>query len=83
MVGGGLAFGVMGGLYGTVDWWRLKRQVKQERETLARLQAEIDSLAAWADLLEADSATQERVAREKFGMIRDGEMLYWVEGPER
>jgi cell division protein FtsB len=36
-----------------------------------------------ARLLEHDSATQERAAREKFGMIRDGEILYRVEPAPR
>jgi len=45
-------------------------------ERLAEVEARIDSLRAWADSLENDPATIERVAREDFGMIRDGETLY-------
>ena len=36
-----------------------------------------DSLEAWGDSLEADSAVIERVAREDHGMIRDGERVYY------
>jgi cell division protein FtsB len=79
---GGIAFGLWGGLFSTLDWWKLKRRVEAERQAIAQLEVEIDSLAAWAEALEDDPATQERVAREHFGMIRDGEILYRV-GPER
>jgi cell division protein FtsB len=57
--------------------------VTDEHKAILRLEAEIDSLTAWAAALESDSATQERVARERFGMIRNGEILYRVEPIER
>ena len=34
------------------------------------------------DSLESDSATLERIARERYGMIRDGEILYRFADPE-
>ncbi len=67
---------VLGGEYTTFDWLRLKRTYEQEQADTARLHAEIDSLLRELDLIVNDSATQERVAREEFGMIRDGELLY-------
>jgi cell division protein FtsB len=76
---GGVAFGVFGGEYSTLDWWQLKRQVAEQDSAIAQIRTEIDSLGTLADKLETDSATQERVARELFGMIRDGELLYRVE----
>jgi cell division protein FtsB len=76
---GGVVFGVFGGEYSTLDWWQLKRQVAEQEHAIARLEVEIDSLTGLAAELESDSATQERVAREHFGMIRDGELLYRVE----
>jgi cell division protein FtsB len=79
---GGVAFGIFGGEYSTLDWWQLKREVRAEERSIAQLRAEVDSLGVWAALVETDSATQERVARERFGMIRDGEMVYSV-APER
>jgi len=79
LVAGGVTFGAMGGEYSTINWWQLKREVRQQREAIARLEVEIDSLEAWAVQLETDAATQERVARERFGMIRNGETLYRVE----
>ncbi len=76
---GGVAFGALGGEYGTLDWWQLKRQVRAERAAIATLRRELDSLRAEAEALERDPATQERVAREQFGTIRPGEVLYRVE----
>ncbi len=75
----GLAFGAFGGEYGTFDWLQLKQQVRQERQAIEDLKVELDSLQREADALEHDPATQERVAREQFGMIRPGEILYRVE----
>ncbi len=79
LVVGGIAFGAFGGEYSTLNWWQLKRQVREQENAIVALRVEIDSLEVWATALETDSATQEKVAREKFGMIRDGEMLYQVE----
>ena len=78
----GVLFGLLGGEYSTFNWWQLRRQVKEQKAAIAQLQTDVDSLAAWADSLEHDRIVQERRAREKFGMIRDGEMLYRVEGLE-
>ncbi len=75
----GVAFGAFGGEYGTFDWWQLKRQVRDERVAIGRLKLELDSLRREADALEHDPVTQERVAREEFGMIRPGEILFRVE----
>ncbi len=74
-----VAFGFWGGEYGTLDWWTLKQEIEGEETALNRLYVEIDSLEALADAVESDSATQEREARERFGMLRDGELLFSVE----
>ena len=71
-----LLFGIEGGEYGTRDWLALRRQARAERALLAGLTREVDSLAGALRRLERDPATQERVAREEFGMVRDGEVLY-------
>ncbi len=70
----GLAF--QAGEYGTVDWLKLRRQVIQERRAVRDLEVELDSLSRLARALETDPAAQERAAREQFGMIRRGEILY-------
>ena len=41
------------------------------------LQHQVDSLGKYLRLVKGDSATQERIAREEFGMVRgDKEILY-------
>ncbi len=78
VVFGGLAFGYAGGEYSTGDWRTLRDNVAVERAAAARLQVEIDSLRREADALETDPAAQERAARERFGMLRPGEMMYRI-----
>jgi len=73
-----LALAVWGGEYSTADWLTMRRQLADERDKVAGLQVEVDSLAKAAQDLETNPAVQERVAREEFGMIRDGEILYRV-----
>jgi len=73
-----LALAAWGGEYSTADWLTMRRQLGDERDRVAALRAEVDSLAKAAKDLETNPAVQERVAREEFGMIRDGELLYRV-----
>lgn len=76
---GGLAllvFAVFAGEYSTPDWLKLRRQLGEERDSVASLQVAVDSLSRAAHDLETNPVTQERVAREEFGMIRSGETLY-------
>lgn len=73
-----LALAVWGGEYGTADWMTMRRQLADERARVAALRVELDSLGKLASDLETNPAVQERVAREQFGMIRDGEVLYRV-----
>ena len=79
---GGLAFGVAGGEYATWDWWQLRQEMRAEQAAVDSLRAEIDSLAIEVRLLERDPATQERVARERYGMLRPGEIMFQVEIPQ-
>jgi cell division protein FtsB len=69
-------YAVWGGEYSAFALVRLDRDRAEKQERLASARAEVDSLRAEASRLEGDNATLERVARERFGMIRDGEMLY-------
>jgi len=78
-----LALAVWGGEYGTADWITIRRQLTDERAKVAALRTELDSLAKLAHDLETNPAVQERVAREQFGVIRDGEVLYRVVPPPR
>jgi cell division protein FtsB len=75
----GILFGAMGGEYSTRDWWTLRSNLEGEQAAVERLKAETDSLAKAATALETDSAAQEKAAREAFGMLRPGEILYRIE----
>jgi len=79
---GGLAFGVAGGEYATWDWWQLRSELKEEQRAIDSLRVELDSLQAELDLLRRDPAEVERVARERFGMLRPGEIMFQVEIPD-
>jgi len=70
----GLAF--QAGEYGTLDWLKLRSQLAEERRAVRDLERQLDSLQGLAHALETDPAAQERAAREQFGMIRKGELLY-------
>ena len=61
---------------------RLTEQQRVEQAALSVAEAEVDSLRTLVEALESDPATIEMVAREHFGMIREGETLYrFVEAP--
>lgn len=70
----GLAF--QAGEYGMLDWLKLRSQLAEERRAVRDLERQLDSLQRLAHALETDPAAQERAAREQFGMIRKGELLY-------
>jgi cell division protein FtsB len=71
-----LYFALQGGEYGTLDLLQLRREESQEQAAVVQLQRLVDSLTTAAIGLELDPRVQERVARERFGMIKKGEFLY-------
>jgi cell division protein FtsB len=71
-----LYFAFQGGEYGTLDLLQLRREEASERATVERLTQLVDSLEHAATSIERDPRTQERVARERFGMLKKGEFLY-------
>ena len=76
LVGAAAYFAVFGGEYSLIDLWRLQRQHEREQAELKRLQDSLAVLRARVDSLESDPALLERLARERYGLIRDGERLY-------
>jgi cell division protein FtsB len=71
-----LWFAVWGGEFSVFDLASVQRQRQAAQDSAAAYRRQADSLRAEARRLESDPATIERVARERFGMIRDGETLY-------
>ncbi len=69
-------FALFGGDYGYFEVRRLDQEKAQEEARVIELQKELAVLRARADSLATDSATLERLAREKYGLIRPGERLY-------
>jgi cell division protein FtsB len=78
--GGALAlagyYALWGGEYSAFHLVRLKQERIEAEARLADTRAQVDSLRALAGKLEKDDDEVERIARERFGMIRDGELLY-------
>jgi len=77
-----LYYGVFGGEYSYFALRRTRKAFAREQAELLERRRVIDSLRAWADSLKVDDATLERLARERFGMIREGETLYRFAEPQ-
>jgi len=79
-----LFFAVQGGEYSTRDLYVLHARTRTLTREVDSLQRQVDSLGRFLRLVKGDSATQERIAREEFGMVRgDKEILYrFGEGPD-
>jgi cell division protein FtsB len=70
-------FAVEGGEFGTLDLLRQKRDQARIGHSIDSLKRLVDSLRRYQNAVEHDPATQERIAREVFGMVRgDKEVLY-------
>ena len=69
-------YAVFGGEHSLLEVRRVRAELDATAEELARLRVANDSLRALVDSLETDPAVLERLARERFGLIRDGEVLY-------
>ncbi len=75
-------YATFGGEYSIFELRSARASVAAEQAALGELEARIDSLSAWADSVRSDPGTLERIAREQFGMIREGETLYRFVPPE-
>jgi hypothetical protein len=61
----------------------VRDQRAHEEQRVEEASGEVERLRARRDSLAHDSATIERVARERYGLIRDGERLYrFAETPD-
>ncbi len=72
-------FAVEGGEYGTSDLMNVRRRIGDAKTAIDSLRHVTDSLAAERKSVMTNPAVQERIAREKFGMVRgDKELMYHV-----
>jgi cell division protein FtsB len=69
-------FAVFGGDYDVFDVRRVRLERALEEQRVQESRADVERLRARRDSLRDDSATIERIARERYGLIRDGERLY-------
>ena len=74
-----LVWAVQGGEYGTTDLFRQRARQAALQATVDSLRHQVDSLERYKRAIETDPVVQERIAREEFGMIRPGELLYRFE----
>jgi len=77
LVIGAAFFALQGGEYSTLDLWKqreFKKKLVIQTDSLERV---VDSLRKEAHAVQTDRATQERIAREQYGMVKgDREILY-------
>ena len=76
VAGAAVYFLIQGGEYGTSDLLRQRLEKRRLTAAIDSLEAEVDSLRKYRKAVETDPKTQERIAREQFGMIRGSEILY-------
>jgi len=78
LIGLSVYFALFGGEYSVFEVRRVRAERAEYEERLVALEQTNDCLRAWAETLQSDSATIERLARERYGMIREGEILYRI-----
>ena len=77
-----LTFAVQAGEYSTPQWLSMRTREQEMRAEVAALTREVDSLTRHKKLVETDPITQERIAREQYGMLRAGEIEFTLLPPE-
>jgi cell division protein FtsB len=75
-------FAVQGGEYSTVSLFRQRQRERDLAQMVDSLQRDLDSLKLLKRRIETDPATQERIAREDFGMVREKELLFRFLDPD-
>lgn len=69
-------FAIQGGEYSTMDIVRQRHRIAVVAARSDSLQHTVDSLRRAERAVRTDPVTQERIAREEFGMVRGQEILY-------
>jgi cell division protein FtsB len=67
--------------HSVINLVKFEREREGLRQELADAQAKRDELRSKIDLIESDEFTIEKLAREKMGLVREGEILYRYEDP--
>lgn len=78
IVAGALYVAVAGGEHSLTDARRARAELAGRHAELRAVRHEIDSLRARTDSLRRHDGALERLARERYGLIRDGEYLYRI-----
>lgn len=76
VLGIAIYFATAGGEYSVLEVRRAEAELEQRRAELPVVRRQIDSLRARIDSLRHHDEALERFARERYGFIRDGELLY-------
>ena len=76
VLGLAMYYALFGGEYSVFDVQRFQGETLVAQERLSQLRDSTDALHARADALESDPRTLETLARERFGMLYEGEVLY-------
>ena len=75
-------FAVQGGEYSTVSLFKQRQRERTLAGMIDSLRRDVDSLRLLKRRIETDPATQERIAREDFGMVREKEVLFRFLDPD-
>jgi len=86
MIGRGLLFGAFAligyiflfGDYGAYRIWKQKREIGRLEQTIQTLRYKQEKLKREVVLLQTDPEYIEKIAREEYGMIKEGEILYKI-----
>lgn len=81
VLGIAIYFAAAGGEYSVLEVRRAEAELEQRRAELPVVRRQIDSLRARIDSLQHHDEALERFARERYGFIRDGELLYRFSHP--
>lgn len=79
VIAAALFFAFLGGEYSTPAWLSLRREEAREQARIRALEREIDSLTRLARRVATDPDMQERIARERHGMLKPGEHAFILE----
>jgi cell division protein FtsB len=79
---GAAYFALFGGEYGMLELREIRAERAREEQRLEEVRAEVVRLEATVDSLQHDSARIERLARERWGLIKPGERLYRFAHPD-